>query len=218
MNIAIEEKRASKLIGSSLEADVEISLSKQDFDILKGIDVEELFITSHVKQNILKGIKKREYLKILSWLILIGKRIKILPLLAKIGLNIAIQGNSFPINTKQDLKKIEIGIHRTKLNSQGLVGLYTGCIMNEWFTNVHKATISVLNKLGYDVFIPENDVCCGALHSHSGDSNSAIKLKNDSDFQFINCGILCINPVIINNIIYLMGTIYIRNHKIIITN
>ena len=57
VNIAIEEKRSSKVIGSSLEADVEISLSKQDFDILKGIDAEELFITSHVKQNILKGIK-----------------------------------------------------------------------------------------------------------------------------------------------------------------
>ena len=57
VNIAIEEKRSSKVIGSSLEADVEISLSKQDFDILKGIDAEELFITSYVKQNILKGIK-----------------------------------------------------------------------------------------------------------------------------------------------------------------
>ena len=59
VNIAIEEKRSSKVIGSSLEADVEISLSKQDFDILKGIDAEELFITSHVKQNILKGIKNK---------------------------------------------------------------------------------------------------------------------------------------------------------------
>ena len=57
MNIAIEEKRSSKVIGSSLEADVEIGLSKQDFDNLKAIDAEEFFITSHVKQNISKGIK-----------------------------------------------------------------------------------------------------------------------------------------------------------------
>ena len=43
------------------------------------------FINSNSNKSILsnfilKGIKKREYLKILSWLILIGKRIKILPL------------------------------------------------------------------------------------------------------------------------------------------
>ena len=57
VNVAIEEKRSSKVIGSSLEADVEINLSKQEFDTLKGVDAEELFITSHVKQNILKGEK-----------------------------------------------------------------------------------------------------------------------------------------------------------------
>ena len=57
VNIAIEEKRSSKVIGSSLEADIEISLTKPEFDILKGIDSEELFITSNVKENLSKGIK-----------------------------------------------------------------------------------------------------------------------------------------------------------------
>ncbi len=55
VNVAIEEKRSSKVIGSSLEADVEIGLPKTEFDILKKIDAEELFITSKVVQNILKG-------------------------------------------------------------------------------------------------------------------------------------------------------------------
>ena len=142
---------------------------------------------------ILKGIKNRNYLKMLSWLILFGKKLKILPLLAKLGLRIAIQGNSLPINTTQDLKKLEIGIHRTKIKSLGLIGLYTGCIMNEWFINVHRSTIRVLNKLGYDVFIPEYDVCCGALHSHSGDLYSAVQLKTNSDFQFINCEFVVVN-------------------------
>ena len=54
VNVAIEEKRSNKVIGSSLEADVEISLSKSDFDLLKEIDSEELFITSRVTQNIFK--------------------------------------------------------------------------------------------------------------------------------------------------------------------
>ena len=54
VNIAIEEKRSSKIIGSSLEADVEIALPKSEFDLLKEIDTKELFITSNVVQNISK--------------------------------------------------------------------------------------------------------------------------------------------------------------------
>ena len=54
VNIAIEEKRSSKIIGSSLEADVEINLSKLDFDILKEVNAKELFIISNFTQNISK--------------------------------------------------------------------------------------------------------------------------------------------------------------------
>ena len=52
VNVAIEEKRSNKIIGSSLEADVEITLPKHQFDILKEVDTKELFITSNVVQNI----------------------------------------------------------------------------------------------------------------------------------------------------------------------
>ncbi len=55
VNIAIEEKRSSKVIGSSLEAHVDISLPKSEYDILNEVDAKELFITSSVIQNILNG-------------------------------------------------------------------------------------------------------------------------------------------------------------------
>ncbi len=54
VNIAIEEKRSNKIIGSSLEADIEISLPKFEHDLLKEIDSKELFITSNVTQNLSK--------------------------------------------------------------------------------------------------------------------------------------------------------------------
>ena len=54
VNVAIEEKRSNKIIGSSLEADVEILLPKVEFDLLKEIDTKELFITSNVIQSISK--------------------------------------------------------------------------------------------------------------------------------------------------------------------
>ena len=45
-NISIEEKRASKEIGSSLESELKIYLNKKLFDISKNVDFAELCITS----------------------------------------------------------------------------------------------------------------------------------------------------------------------------
>ena len=45
-NLSIEEKRATKEIGSSLEAAITININKQKLKILKGIDFAELCITS----------------------------------------------------------------------------------------------------------------------------------------------------------------------------
>ena len=45
-NIAIEEKRSSKVIGSSLEAEIKITVSSDNFDLLNGLDLAEYFITS----------------------------------------------------------------------------------------------------------------------------------------------------------------------------
>ena len=66
VNVAIEEKRSSKIIGSSLEADVDIVLPKQEYDFLEEIDAKEFFITSNVSKNISKknditvSVKKAE--------------------------------------------------------------------------------------------------------------------------------------------------------------
>ena len=55
-NISIEEKRASKEIGSSLEAELKIELIEKDFKLFKDIDFAELCITSSskVKKSITK--------------------------------------------------------------------------------------------------------------------------------------------------------------------
>ena len=48
-NLSIEEKRANKEIGSSLEASLKIKLNKEDSKIIQGIDLAELCITSSVE-------------------------------------------------------------------------------------------------------------------------------------------------------------------------
>ena len=45
-NIAIEEKRSKKEIGSSLEAEIELIVDQKNFNLLENIDLSEYFITS----------------------------------------------------------------------------------------------------------------------------------------------------------------------------
>ncbi len=49
-NVAIEEKRTSKEIGSSLEANLKITADSKKFNLLEGIDLAEYFITSKAEK------------------------------------------------------------------------------------------------------------------------------------------------------------------------
>ncbi len=49
-NIAIEEKRSNKEIGSSLEAEIKLYLNKEKFDLLNGLDLPEYFIVSKAEK------------------------------------------------------------------------------------------------------------------------------------------------------------------------
>jgi isoleucyl-tRNA synthetase len=54
-NISIEEKRASKEIGSSLEASLKINLDKKQTNITKDVDFSELCITSNAEISYLEN-------------------------------------------------------------------------------------------------------------------------------------------------------------------
>ena len=54
-NIAIEAKRASKEIGSSLEATIKLNINKKNFDIIKNLDLAEYLITSKAEKKIIEG-------------------------------------------------------------------------------------------------------------------------------------------------------------------
>jgi len=49
-NIAIETKRSSKEIGSSLEAEIKLLVNKKKFDLLENLDLAEYFITSKAEK------------------------------------------------------------------------------------------------------------------------------------------------------------------------
>ncbi len=83
---------------------------------------------------------------------------------------------------------------------RGTVTLFTGCVMDHLFPHVHAATARVLTWNGYDVTIPSDQTCCGALHAHAGeksmtsflaDENISILDNYNSDYIVVNsagCG------------------------------
>ena len=82
----------------------------------------------------------------------------------------------------------------------GTTSVLLGCVMEGLFTETNRATERVLSKNGYEVTSVPGQGCCGALHAHAGDLESARKLarrnieafeKSPTEFIAVNaagCG------------------------------
>jgi len=60
--------------------------------------------------------------------------------------------------------------------AHGRVGLLTGCIQDEMFQGTNRRTALALSINGYEVVLPKERVCCGALPSHAGEAGTAHRL------------------------------------------
>ncbi|MFB0515930.1 MAG: (Fe-S)-binding protein [Candidatus Neomarinimicrobiota bacterium] len=78
---------------------------------------------------------------------------------------------------------------------QGVVAMFTGCVMDHWYADVHAATVRVLKWNSFDVVLPEGQTCCGALHTHAGLDEEAERLlsQNREAFRGINAQALVVN-------------------------
>ena len=76
------------------------------------------------------------------------------------------------------------------------VALLTGCIMPHAFGEVHRATIRVLARNGCEVIAPPGQVCCGALHAHNGDADTALNLARKNIEAFLDAGV---DAVVVNS-------------------
>jgi glycolate oxidase iron-sulfur subunit len=59
---------------------------------------------------------------------------------------------------------------------RGKVALLTGCVMSVLYSPVHTATAKILAANGFEVHVPKNQSCCGALHGHQGKLEGAKEL------------------------------------------
>ena len=56
------------------------------------------------------------------------------------------------------------------------VGLFLGCVADAMFPETNAATARVLQQNGCEVVVPREQVCCGAIHYHSGAEEPALDL------------------------------------------
>lgn len=71
---------------------------------------------------------------------------------------------------------------------RGTVALFTGCVMDRAMAGLHHATARLLARNGFAVLVPKDQGCCGALHVHHGDPETARELTRRNVRAFAAAG------------------------------
>ncbi len=74
--------------------------------------------------------------------------------------------------------------------SRGTVALLSGCVMDSWFGPVHDATVGLLTMAGYDVVVPRQQTCCGALAAHDGHTDAVRRLAAQNAQAFADVDLI----------------------------
>ena len=72
---------------------------------------------------------------------------------------------------------------------KGTVGLFTGCMGSLLEQETVNAAIKLLTTAGFNVSLPEQQTCCGALDLHNGDRETAEKLSRINCSAFADQGL-----------------------------
>ena len=132
---------------------------------------------------------------------------RLIKIYEKTGLQRLVRATNLLPKTLQVMEGIlpPIMLEFTKFNAilpaegkqQGIVLFFTGCIQEGLLSGVNQATIRVLQRNGYAVYAPGEQICCGAAHLHLGDREGAKALarrnidaflKHDCEAVITNAG------------------------------
>ncbi len=86
---------------------------------------------------------------------------------------IAAMAKIAPPITLSDLRATLPPFTAARGTKRGTVVVVAGCVQRVFFPNVNAATIRVLSAEGYDVLVPADQGCCGALSLHVGRDDEA---------------------------------------------
>lgn len=76
---------------------------------------------------------------------------------------------------------------------RGQVGFLAGCAMPVLYPGVNVASVRLLAEVGFDVVVPPQAGCCGALQSHDGDAGSAARNGARVRDAFRDCELIVTN-------------------------
>jgi glycolate oxidase iron-sulfur subunit len=75
------------------------------------------------------------------------------------------------------------------------VAVLNGCVMPLLFGDVNEATVRVLQRNGCEVVFPKEQICCGALNTHNGETTAAKEMARRDIDVFLEAGV---DAVIVN--------------------
>lgn len=76
-------------------------------------------------------------------------------------------------------------VNKTEHSAKGHVALFTGCITPTIEADVIDKAIQLLTACGYGVKLPPEQTCCGGLHRHAGEKDTAERLLQSNISAFI---------------------------------
>jgi len=161
---------------------------------------------------ILETSRRKTFLKSLLWyvgILIINKRSllyvlgNIIKFYQKSGIQLAIRTIGLKHLLPEKLKKIEQNIPTISTNffhpnsktympspnaeTKGKVSILAGCVMCITDSQAIESTIRVLTRNGYEVQVPKDQQCCGALQMHAGYKKTTVELaKNNIDVLMSN--------------------------------
>lgn len=126
-------------------------------------------------------IRHRNLTKRLTWLVWLTQKIKLNGLIKHLG----SAAKLLPaIDKPVTWKTIYPASSHTSLKQETSVSLFLGCATSALDSLSLKASIYVLNKLGFDVHVPLQQTCCGSIARQLGDTNEAEKLVALNQLSF----------------------------------
>ncbi len=74
--------------------------------------------------------------------------------------------------------------YRAEGRRQGTVAFFSGCVMNSMLGSINRSSVRLLTAAGYDVVVPGNQICCGALANHAGLRTTAKQMARSNIAAF----------------------------------
>ncbi|HLH30759.1 MAG TPA: (Fe-S)-binding protein [Terriglobia bacterium] len=76
------------------------------------------------------------------------------------------------------------GTYPAEGQKQGTVAFFAGCVMNSMMGSINRSSVRLLTAAGYDVIVPREQICCGALANHAGLRETAREMARNNIAAF----------------------------------